>query len=99
MNLSNFEMDLSIFLASRGNYSFLGYGWLGCGCGWSYGGQMPCDIYRRPASLEVDYGTPLQLCYETAKGSGVFKREWTKASVTVDCNSYTSDIKLKSLQH
>ena len=37
LNLTNFDMDLGIFLASRGPYSWLGYGWLGCGCGWEYG--------------------------------------------------------------
>jgi hypothetical protein len=44
-------MDLSIFLASRGPYAWLGYGWMGCGCGWEYNGKMPCDIYQRPSDL------------------------------------------------
>ena len=54
LNLTNFEMDLAIFLASRGNYSWLGYGWMGCGCGWSDGAQMACDLYQRPAALDLD---------------------------------------------
>ena len=54
LNLTNFQMDLAIFLASRGNYSWLGYGWMGCGCGWSDGAQMACDLYQRPAALDLD---------------------------------------------
>eukprot|EP01043_Picozoa_sp_COSAG02_P070732 COSAG02_NODE_12644_length_1515_cov_1.098164_2_plen_231_part_00 len=90
LNLTNFEMDLAIFLTSRGPYSWLGYGWLGCGCGWSNGGQMPCDLYQRPAALDLDYGTPTERCHEAA--NGVFRRQWTKANVTVDCNAYTSEV-------
>ena len=26
----------------------------------------------------------------------MFRREWTKATVTVDCNAYTSDVRLKT---
>jgi hypothetical protein len=88
-------MDLAVFLASRGNFSWLGYGWLGCGCGWEYDARMPCDIYQRPAALNVDYGVPTGLCAETASDSGVFVREWTKSTVTVDCIKYTSGIKMK----
>jgi hypothetical protein len=34
MRLTNFELDLGVFLASRGPYAWLGWGWVGCGCGW-----------------------------------------------------------------
>ena len=54
-----------VFLAVRGNYSWLGYGWMGCGCGWEHDGKMPCNIYQRPKSLDVDYGVPTELCKET----------------------------------
>eukprot|EP00039_Didymoeca_costata_P002169 m.57998 g.57998 ORF g.57998 m.57998 type:complete len:517 (-) comp11147_c0_seq1:29-1579(-) len=90
--LTNFDMDLAVFLTIRGPYSWLGYGWMGCGCGWEHGGKMPCDIYQRPAALDEDYGVPQGLC--TEKENGVFVRQWSKATVTVDCNKYTSDIKL-----
>ena len=56
LNLTNFEMDLAVFLASRGDFSWLGYGWMGCGCGWEHNGKMPCDFYERPDKLYVDYG-------------------------------------------
>ena len=39
---------------------------------------MPCDIYPRPAGLDVDYGTPTELCHETADNSREFVRQWTK---------------------
>ena len=58
-------------------------GWMGCGCGWEHKGLMPCDIYQRPDALNVNYGIPTQLCQESAQGSGIFKREWTKATVTM----------------
>lgn len=92
-NLTNFDMDLATFLASRGPYGWLGYGWMGCGCGWEHNGKMPCDIYQRPKELNLDYGEPMEMCHETT--NGVFVREWTKSTVTVDCNAYTSTIKFK----
>jgi len=64
-NLTNFEMDLGVFLAVRGPYSWLGYGWMGCGCGWEHNGKMPCDIYQRPAALDLDYGTPTEVSPST----------------------------------
>ena len=172
-NLTNFNMDLGIFLATRGDYAWLGYDWMGCGCGWEYHGKMPCDIYQRPDELDLgtdswadcrlafmlllvlhqhvldlvfvvvlmrvlrcviiclfvrviiclcvgvcgcdqlcvcvcacvcvacmfhlhsDYGTPSGLCSETATDSGVFVRQWTKSTVTVDCNTYTTDVRMK----
>ena len=65
---------------------------MGCGCGWEYGGQMPCDIYKRPEALDLDYGEPRGLCAETAAGSEVFVREWSNSRVTVDCGAYTAKI-------
>ena len=66
---------------------------MGCGCGWEHGGKMPCDIYHRPAAvLDRDYGEPKGLCSETQKD--VFVRHWTKSTVTVDCNAYTSTIQM-----
>jgi hypothetical protein len=184
VNLTNFEMDLAVFLATRGPYSWLGYDWMGCGCGWEYlsllptlpahpdisahilsvhkffsrylshclftycgffartlfahlpshtlfsysllalsshmfshtplthalslflhlhslvlitryNGMMPCDIYVRPDAMDYDYGEPTALCGETAPNSDVFVRDWTKSTVTVDCNTYTSKIAMK----
>ena len=38
-------------------------------------------------------GAPVDAtCAETAPGSGVFAREWSKASVSVDCNTLEGTI-------
>ena len=58
-----------------------GHGWLGC--------SQP---YVFPPALNVDYGEPKGLCAETSAGSGVFVREWTKATVSRDCNTWTPKI-------
>jgi hypothetical protein len=38
----------------------------------------------------MDYGAPVGECTETT--SGVFEREWSKATVTMDCNSWNGTI-------
>ena len=45
--------------------------------------------YLFPPQLHADYGEPSGRCQETASGSGVFTREWSKATVQMDCNSWT----------
>ena len=52
---------------------------------------------RLAADLHADArsGTPSGMCKETGEGSGVFTREWSKSTVTIDCNAYTSTIKMK----
>jgi hypothetical protein len=59
---------------------------------------MPCggEIYQRPPILDDDFGKPTGLCEETAAGSQVFTRDWTKSTITVDCKAYSSSIKFKS---
>ena len=49
-------------------------------------------MYEYPAALNGDYGEPLGLCHETAPGSGVFTREWSKTNVTLDCNTWSANI-------
>lgn len=46
---------------------------------------------------DVDYGEPVggKPCYETTEGSGVFKRDWTKASVQWDCAAGHGKVTLK----
>lgn len=63
--------------------AWIGYGWTGCSAGSAPANQT----YMRPSAFDVDYGTPLGLCYETAQGSGVFVRSWTHATILTDCNS------------
>ena len=70
--------------------AWIGYAWVGC--------SQP---YTRPRALDTDYGTPVGECTEVpdASGggeSGVFVREWSKATVKMDCNTWTGDIAMKS---
>jgi hypothetical protein len=61
----------------------VGHGWIGCS-----------RDYRFPDELNVDYGTPTdKLCTEASPG--VFTREWTKASVQMDCATFKGTITLK----
>lgn len=80
------DQDLATFLLVRGDFGWIGYGWAGC---------FSPDTYTRPPGLDVDYGTPLNFCAETAKGSGVFVRNYTKADVALDCNSFSPSIVVK----
>lgn len=84
-DLTEVEEDVANFLLVRGDYAYLGNGWTGC----SHGYEYPAEQFN------ADYGTPLGLATETAKGSGVFVREWTKATVQMDCSTYTPKITFK----
>jgi hypothetical protein len=72
---ANGEQDVATFLLIRGPYAWLGSGW---------GGGLP----KRPEALARDYGAPLGNCSETGATTGVFSREYTKGTVTVDCGSW-----------
>ena len=75
--------DVAMFLMSRGPYAWLGHNGAGC---------IP-EVLDRPAELDVDYGTPIDdYCRETATGSGIFQRRWTKGRVTMDCNSWSGSL-------
>ena len=83
-SLPAFEQDLATFLLVRGQYAWLGYGWLGCG---DDSGSCEHGPYVRPPALDIDYGEPLGHCTEQGtSGSGVFARNWTRAFVKMDCN-------------
>ena len=72
--------DIAMFLLSRGPYAFMGYGWTGC--------IDAHHTFDRPRELELDYGAPLGFCAETAPGSGVWKRSFEKADITMDCSTF-----------
>ncbi len=42
--------DLATFLLARGDYAWIGYGWIGC---------APNMDYYRPKELDIDYGIPI----------------------------------------
>jgi len=78
------EQDLAAFLLSRGPYAYFGYGWTGCA-----DASHPFD---RPAALDADYGVPQGFCAQTAPGSGVWTREYSKATITLDCGRWEATI-------
>jgi hypothetical protein len=82
--LPNFEQDLAAFLLTRGAQAWLGHGWLGCS-----------HDYAVPPALGLDYGEPSALCAETAPGSGVFTRDYSRATVSMDCASWTGTVTMK----
>jgi hypothetical protein len=78
-----FHEDLANFLLTRGPYAYLGHGWLGCS-----------HFYNFPPELNLDYGEPIdKVCKETA--TDVFTREYTHATVQMDCNTFTPTITWK----
>ena len=82
--LASFEQDLAAFLLVRSDYAWLGYSWGGCD-----------RQYSRPAMIDTDFGVPTDtVCRETAPG--VFSREWTKATVSLDTNTNKAKITMKS---
>jgi len=82
-NHTLFKADLANFLLTRGDYAYLGHGWLGCS-----------RNYQFPEELNADYGVPVdKLCKET--NPGVFEREWSKASVKMDCSTFAGSITMK----
>lgn len=83
-NITDVEADVANFLLVRGPHAWLGHGWSGCS-----------KVYEWPKILDADFGEPMGLCKETSAGSGIFTREWTKATIKMDCNSWTPTITFK----
>lgn len=53
--------------------------------------RVGCNLkYAFPDEFRVDYGTPVGFCTETSPN--VFTRKWTKATVQMDCNTYTGSV-------
>ena len=85
---ADFEQDLANFLLTRGPYAWLGWGWKGCS-----------QQYYFPPEFNLDYGEPGPgrggLCKETADASQVFTREYSKATVTMDCRAWKGTVIMK----
>jgi len=77
--------DLASFLLVRGPFAWLGWGFTGCS-----------RSYYFPPEFNVDYGEPAVgaagLCKETAAGSAIFYRQYSKATVQMDCNQHKGTI-------
>ncbi len=81
------DQDLAMFLLARGPYAFFGYGWSGC-----ISASRP---FTRPPSIAREYGAPLNNCSQTAPGSGVWTRNFTRADVAIDCKSFEATFSMK----
>jgi hypothetical protein len=95
--LPNVEVDVVSFMLVRGPYAWIGYAWLGCTSD-STPGHGGSSRYTAPSELPIlqaDYGTPTGPMKETGSGTGIFTRDWTKATVQMDCNTYTPSITMK----
>lgn len=85
-NLTMPEFDIAAFQLIRGPYGFIGTGWQGCSL-----------QYERPQLLDSDFGEPLGLCAETAPGSGVFSRDFSTVTVSIDCAAMTPTFAWKNV--
>jgi hypothetical protein len=85
-HLESPEQDLANFQLVRGPYAFLGSGWQQC---------SPTLIYEYPPQLDADFGTPSGICAESPAGSGVFVRDFSRATVQMDCATWTPNITWK----
>lgn len=84
-NLTQVDQDVVNFQLIRGPYGWIGNGWLGCS-----------TAYERPAIFDADFGDPVDvLCSETAPGSGVFRREFARATVQMNCSAWAPSIEWK----
>ena len=98
LSLPFFKEDLATFLCVRGRYAWLGYGFQGCAG--DTGNPFPGETWREsgyvfPPELSVDYGEPQGFCHETSSGSEVFQREYTRATITMDCGNFKGSIEMK----
>ncbi len=80
-HLTMVDEDIANFLLVRGPYAYLGTGWSGCN-----------KRFERPPQFDLEVGEPLGFCAETAAGSGVFSRSYTKVTVSMDCATFTPTI-------
>ena len=83
-------LDIASFLLVRGAFAWIGYTWSQC---WGWSGHKG-EYFLRLDEFDYDVGEPLELCRETAQGSGVWERRWSKATVSVDCSSMNATIGL-----
>jgi len=90
-NLTQPHVDLASFLLARGPYAWLGYSWVGCSS--DAEPNSSTGPYALPESTQADYGVPVDaICAE--KRPGVFSRRWTRATVSMDCNTMTPSVRM-----
>ena len=79
---SDANQTVAAFLITRPPYAYLGFGWESDDRQWN-------DLFWLQA------GQPAGLCVEAP--SGVFSREWSLGTATLDCNCYSADLSFQSL--
>ena len=92
---ANAELDVAYFLLTRGPFAWVAGGQM---LGWRMSHWFAANKSRRvnfrhdlrPPQFNGDYGVPADNCTQTAPG--VYVRHWTKATVTVDCETMTGKI-------
>eukprot|EP00980_Cylindrotheca_fusiformis_P001847 scaffold414_cov109-Cylindrotheca_fusiformis.AAC.10 len=97
--LTQLSQDLAFFLLARGPYAYAGWGvW---GMTWPFNpeprhGQLPPMPHGVPLPQEFyhDFGVPLNNMTCIEELPGVFAREWSRASVKLDCNQFSAEIRL-----
>ncbi len=82
-HLASPQHDIANFQLVRGPFAFLGSGWQGC---------SPSLRYEFPAELNSDFGEPAGVCAEAPPGSGTFVRDFARATVAMDCATWTPSI-------
>lgn len=69
---------IAAFLIGRGPVAYTGYGW--------NGGPLP----GWDPLMDLNVGEPLSLC--TQPTNGVFTRQWSAGTATLDCNTWTATL-------
>jgi hypothetical protein len=77
--------DISSFLLTRGEYAWMGHEWGGCTMDYAYPSAL----------LHEDYGRPLTHDCQEVGTSEVFTRQWTNATVSIDCKNLSAKIEMK----
>lgn len=86
--ISRGEQYTAEFLLLRGPYSIIGYSWVGCSS----------EARPFPAQWAADYGgEPTAACAETGLDTGVFSREYPKATVRWSCHDGNGSITMKTV--
>jgi hypothetical protein len=87
---ANPRLSMATYFLGRGAYGWYGHTWQGCG---SPNVNEPVRFPAWHSELyDLEVGEPAGACAETAPGSAVFARQWSRASVSVNCSDLSVDI-------
>jgi len=88
LRLPTLMEDVAGFLLVRGDFAWLGYGFLGCAA----------DVnYTQPEVMRQDFGKATGPCTQkkTKDGHSVYTREFSGATVELDCDSWAGKVTTK----